>query len=81
MAWSNYKQKKRKIPLSAEEKAYIQMKLEEYKTKFFKPIKGEVVYKRKGHTQEIVATARYKTEDELKQDAKHIVESMNEHDT
>ena len=39
-------------------------KLEEYKTKYFKPIKGEIRYKAEGINQEVVETARYFNEDE-----------------
>ena len=77
MAWN---QKKKPVELSAAEKEYVRRKLEEYKTKFFKPIKGEIIYKIKGSKQEVVETARYKTEDEIAEDAKKIVERMNSND-
>ena len=77
MAW---KPKKKAPELSYAEKQYVKMKLEEYKTKFFKPIKGQIIYKADGCNQEIVETARYYTEDELYADAKRIVDSMNKND-
>lgn len=77
MAW---KPKKKAPELSYAEKQYVKMKLEEYKTKFFKPIKGQIIYKADGCSQEIVETARYYTEDELYADAKRIVDSMNKND-
>lgn len=77
MAW---KPKKKAPELSAAEKRYVKMKLEEYKTKFFKPIKGQIVYKVEGYNQEVVETAKYNSEEELYEDAKRIVESMNKND-
>lgn len=75
MAW---KPKKKAPELSYAEKEYVRKKLEEYKTKYFKPIKGEIRYKAEGVNQEVVETARYYNEDDLKEDAKHIVDRMNE---
>ena len=77
MAW---KPKKKTPELSYAEKQYVKMKLEEYKTKFFKPIKGQIIYKADECSQEIVETARYYTEEELYADAKRIVDSMNKND-
>lgn len=74
MAW---KSKKKSVELSSAEKEYVKNKLEEYKNKFFKPIKGEIVFKVEGCNQEFVETARYKTEDEIIEDAKKIIERMN----
>lgn len=73
-------QKKKKPPiLSKEEQAYVQEKLNAYK-KFFKPLKGEFIYKRDGCSQEVVAIARYYTEEDIKKDAEDTVERMNELD-
>jgi len=73
-------QKKKKPPvLSKEEQAYVQEKLNVYK-KFFKPLKGEFVYKRDDCSQEVVATARYYTEEDIKKDAEDTVARMNELD-
>lgn len=73
-------QKKKKPPvLSKEEQAYVQEKLNAYK-KFFKPLKGEFIYKRDGSSQEVVATARYYTEEDIKKDAEDTVERMNKLD-
>ncbi len=78
MAWKQ--SKKRPVELSAAEKEYVRMKLEEYKTKFFKPFKGEVVYKVEGDSQEVVETARFKNEDDISVYAKSIVDRMNKLD-
>ena len=73
-------QKKKKPPiLSKEERAYIQEKLNIYK-KFFKPLKGEFIYKRDGSSQEVVSIARYYTEDDIKKDAEDTIARMNELD-
>ena len=73
-------QRKKKPPvLSKEEQAYVQEKLNVYK-KFFKPLKGEFIYKRDGSSQEVVATARYHTEEDLKKDAEDTVTRMNQLD-
>ena len=73
-------QKKKKPPvLSKEEQAYVQEKLNAYK-KFYKPLKGEFIYKRNGSSQEVVATARYYTKEDIKKDAEATVARMNEHD-
>ena len=70
-------QKKKKPPvLSKEEQAYVQEKLNAYK-KFFKPLKGEFIYKRDDCPQEVVATARYYTEEDIKKDAEDTVARMN----
>lgn len=74
MTW---KPKKKPKPLSREEQVYVQEKLNAYK-KFFKPLKGEIIYKVEGSSQEVVATARYYTEDDIKKDAEEIVARMNE---
>jgi len=71
-----YVQKKKPPILSKEEQSYIQEKLNSYK-KFFKPLKGEIVYKREDISQECVLTARYYTEEDLQKDAKDIVDKMN----
>ena len=73
MAW---KPKKKPKPLSKEEQAFVQEKLNAYK-KFFKPLKGEIIYKVEGSSQEVVATARYYTEYDVKKDAEDIVACMN----
>jgi hypothetical protein len=57
----------------------VQEKLNAYK-KFFKPLKGEFIYKRDGSSQEIVATARYYTEEDIKKDAEDTVARMNKLD-
>lgn len=73
-------QKKKKPPiLSKEEQAYVQEKLNAYK-KFYKPLKGEFIYKRDGSSQEVVSIARYYTEDDIKKDAEDTVARMNELD-
>lgn len=73
-------QKKKKPPvLSKEEQAYVQEKLNAYK-KFYKPLKGEFIYKRVGSSQEVVATARYYTEEDIKKDAEDTVAKMNKLD-
>ena len=73
-------QKRKKPPvLSKEEQAYVQEKLNDYK-KFFKPFKGEFIYKRDDCSQEVVATARYYTEENIKKDAEDMVERMNKLD-
>ena len=73
-------QKRKKPPvLSKEEQAYVQEKLNAYK-KFFKPLKGEFIYKRDDCPQEVVATARYYTEDDIKKDAEETVARMNKLD-
>lgn len=73
-------QKRKKPPvLSKEEQAYVQERLNAYK-KFFKPLKGEFIYKRDDCPQEVVATARYYTEDDIKKDAEETVARMNELD-
>lgn len=73
-----FKSKRKKPPvLSKEEQAYVQEKLNAYK-KFFKPLKGEFIYKVEGSKQEVVATARYCTEDDIRKDAEETVARMNE---
>ena len=76
MAWKP----KKPVVLSPEERAYVQKKLEDYKNKFFKPIKGEFIYKIEGFPEEIAATARYFTEEDLKNDAEETVARMNAKD-
>lgn len=72
-----FQKKSKKAPvLSKEEQAYVQEKLNAYK-KFFKPLKGEFIYKRDDCNQEVVATARYYTEEEIKKDAEDTVARMN----
>lgn len=73
-------QKRKKPPvLSKEEQAYVQEKLNAYK-KFYKPLKGEFIYKRDGSSQEVVSIARYYTEDDIKKDAEDTIARMNELD-
>lgn len=72
--WKN-KQKK-PIELSAEEKEHLKKALEIYK-KFFKPLKGEIIVKKDGCDQPWVMTARYFTEDDMKKDAKKIVQALD----
>lgn len=72
-----FKAKRKKPPvLSKEDRAYVQEKLNVYK-KFFKPLKGEFIYKVEGSKQEVVATARYYTEADIKKDAEETVARMN----
>lgn len=73
MAW---KPKKKPKVLSREEQANIKEKLNIYK-KFFKPLKGEIIFKRKESSQEWVQTARYFSEDDMKKDAIEIVNILN----
>ena len=40
-------------------------------------MKGEIVFKRKGSSQEWVQTARYFSEDDMKKDAVEIVNILN----
>ena len=75
MAWKP----KKPVVLSPEERAYVQKKLEDYK-KFFKPIKGEFIYKIEDYPQEVVATARYYTEEDIKKDAENTIARMNAND-
>lgn len=73
-------QKKKKPPvLSKEEQAYVQEKLNAYK-KFFKSLKGEFIYKQDGCSQEVVATARYYTEEDIRKDAEDTIANMNKLD-
>lgn len=74
-----FQKKKKPRPLTKEEQAFVEEKLNAYK-KFFKPLKGEFIYKRDGSSQEVVATARYYTEEDIKKDAEATVARMNELD-
>ena len=71
-----FKKRKKPLVLSKEEQAHVQERLNACK-KFFKPLKGEFIYKRDGGLQEVVATARYYTEDDIKKDAEETVARMN----
>lgn len=75
-----YQKKKKPRPLTKEEQAYVDEKLNAYK-KFFKPLKGEIVYKRDDCSQEVVFTARYDTEDDIKHAGEEAVARMNELDS
>ena len=70
------KKKKKPRPLTKAEQAWIDEKLNVYK-KWYKPLKGQFIYKRDGCTQEVVFNARYNTEEELKLDAESTVARMN----
>ena len=74
-----FQKKKKPRPLTKAEQAWIEEKLNASK-KWHKPLKGRFVYKRDGSTQEVVCTARYNTEEELKADAESAVARMNELD-
>ena len=74
-----FQKRKKPRPLTKEEQAYVEEKLNVYK-KFFKPLKGEFIYKVEGSKQEVCATARYHTEEELKKDAEDTVARMNQLD-
>ena len=69
--------KKKPKPLSREEQVYVQKKLDEYKTMFAKPIKGEIVLKSKTSGQEWVVHARYNDEKAIEADAQSLVASIN----
>lgn len=72
MAWNKKKQR----PLTKAEQDYIDAKLNVYK-KFYKPLKGEIVYKKKKLSQECLRRSSYNNEEELKLDAKDTVDRMN----
>ena len=74
-----FQKKKKPRPLTKAEQAWVDEKLNVYK-KWYKPLKGQFVYKRDGCTQEVVFNARYNTEEELKLDAESTVAKMNELD-
>ena len=74
-----YQKKKKPRPLTKEEQAYVDEKLNVYK-KFFKPLKGEFIYKRDDCSQDVVFTARYDTEDDIKRAGEEMVAKMNELD-
>ena len=74
-----FQKKKKPRPLTKAEQAWIEEKLNASK-KWHKPLKGKFVYKRDGSTQEVVCTARYNTEEELRADAESAVARMNELD-
>lgn len=71
-----YKKKKKPPVLSREEREDIQRRLEAQK-KWFKPLRGKIVYKREGSTQEVIDTARYHTEEDLRKEAQTIIDLMN----
>lgn len=73
------KKKKPKKIWTKQEQDWINEKLNASK-RWHKPLKGKFVYKRDGSTQEVVCTARYNTEEELKADAESAVARMNELD-
>lgn len=73
-----YIKKKKHIETPAE-RAWIDKMLNASK-RWNKPLKGKFVLKRDGSAQEVVFTAKYNTEEELKTDAESIVAKMNELD-
>jgi len=71
-----FKKKKKPPVLSKEDQEEIRERLNASK-RFFKPLRGEIIYKRDGSSQDVVATARYYTEEDIEADAKRIVDSLN----
>lgn len=71
-----YKKKKKAPVLSNADREDIQRRLEAQK-KLVKTLKGQIVYKREGSLQEVVDTARYYTEEDLKKEAQAIIDRMN----
>lgn len=71
-----YKKKKKAPVLSKADREDIQRRLEAQK-KLVKTLKGQIVYKREGSLQEVVDTARYYTEEDLKKEAQAIIDRMN----
>lgn len=71
-----FKKKKKPPVLSKADQEEIKTRLNASK-RFFKPLRGEIIYKRDGAEQDVVATARYYTEDDIEKDAETIVEKLN----
>lgn len=71
-----FKKKKKPPVLSREDQESIKERLEATK-RFFKPLKGEFIYKKDGSKQEVVETARYYKEEDIKKDAEETVARMN----
>lgn len=71
-----FKKKKKPPVLSKADQEEIRTRLDASK-RFFKPLRGEIIYKRDGSMQDVVATARYYTEEDIKIDAESIVSKLN----
>ena len=73
------KRKLKKKIWTKQELDWVNEKLNVYK-KWHRPLKGRFVGKRDDLPQEVVYTARYNTEDELKTDAERTIAHLNEVD-
>ena len=73
------KKKPKKKIWTKQEQDWINEKLNVYK-KWHRPLKGRFVGRRDDISQEVVYTARYNTEDELKIDAERTIAHLNEMD-